>query len=251
MGFLMSATIYIDVKTGAAQRSDGTALPAFRFYLRDILSLGIVFVDGASIVTAATLAGPAAMRLGLRAIGGDGLLLASCLTYNLAGNVAACVFNLNTNELIAYFAANVPAQNREAQFAFEIEVTAADASIRQTYHQSACAVSRDINQPADIAPTPAAASAYVLIASLFDGNNRGIASQFVAFRSEIATIADIRALSTVLLTRPWAFDVSITDDDRRYKLRTRGGGEVDDGNFFLVPTDYNASTNPVIFVRTR
>lgn len=243
-------TIYIDVNTGVAQRADGSALPPFRFFERDILSLGIEFVSGATPVTATVLAGPAVMRLGIKQLGAGGVLLASCVTYTLVGNVAACVLSLNTNELIAYLATSIAGNAREAQFLFEIEVTSADGSVCQTYHQSVCTVTKDVNVLGDLTPTPAVADLYVLKSALFDANGRAVSPYYVGFRGELATAADVRAMATAGCAVPYVFDASFSDDDRRYKVRTRVA-ETDDGNFVLIPNDYNAGTNNVVILRIR
>ena len=55
--------------------------------------------------------------------------------------------------------------------------------------------------------------------------------------------------TTVGLTVPRLFSVSISDNFEIWKLRTKAGGDVVDGTSIVQPVDFNASTNNVVFVR--
>ena len=71
------------------------------------------------------------------------------------------------------------------------------------------------------------------------------------FSGQITSYSGVRALPTVGLQIPCTQTWSISDDDETWKLRARASGENDDGKSFLVPNDYNATTNNVIWVRVQ
>lgn len=73
--------------------------------------------------------------------------------------------------------------------------------------------------------------------------------QVAQFRGEITTYAGMRATPTVQLQQPVVYEISINDDSEFWKLRPRAVGENDDGTSLLLPGDYNASTNPVIWIK--
>lgn len=73
--------------------------------------------------------------------------------------------------------------------------------------------------------------------------------QVTTFQGQITSHAGFRALPTVGLQQPCAYEISISDNNEIWKLRARQDGENDDDVSFLVPDDYNASTNKVIWVR--
>lgn len=72
--------------------------------------------------------------------------------------------------------------------------------------------------------------------------------QVLQYRSEITSYAAARAMTTVGLQTPVCFEFAVGNGEQ-WLLRKRAGGESDDAASYLVPTDYNASTNNVIFVR--
>ncbi len=75
--------------------------------------------------------------------------------------------------------------------------------------------------------------------------------QIVQLHSEITSRASLRAAVTVGLQRPVVWEINTTtseDDGEQWKLRKRDG-EDDDGVSYLLPNDYNVSTNPVIWAR--
>lgn len=73
--------------------------------------------------------------------------------------------------------------------------------------------------------------------------------QVTQFRGELTSHGALRAAATVGLQRPVVWELNIGDDGERWKLRTRAGGENDDNLSYIVPVDYDASTNNVIWVR--
>lgn len=72
---------------------------------------------------------------------------------------------------------------------------------------------------------------------------------FVGVKASITTAAEHRALATVGATLPWVILTLESGVWQTWTLRTRAG-EVDDGTSYRVPDDYNASTNPVIWIHT-
>lgn len=77
------------------------------------------------------------------------------------------------------------------------------------------------------------------------------ADQIVQFHGEITTYAGMRAVATVGMQINTTFCISINDSAEFWMLRAKAGGEADDGVSFLLPADYNGSTNNVIWVRTK
>ena len=73
--------------------------------------------------------------------------------------------------------------------------------------------------------------------------------QVTQFHGEITSHVAMRNVATVPLLVPVIFEISITDDSEFWKLRAKGYSEVDDDASFLLPNDYNASTNNVIWCR--
>lgn len=74
--------------------------------------------------------------------------------------------------------------------------------------------------------------------------------QVIQFHGEITDYTGMRAVATVGLQKPTIYGLSISDDAEEWKLRPRAGGENDDDAAFLVPNDYDAITNNVIWVRS-
>lgn len=241
--------LYIDINTGEIRReSSGPKVSSLLFYLRDITEIDIVFTDGGVEVSSTVLADNATMRLGLKSQPGNDLL-ATASSYVLAGQIATVTFSLNTDELIAYFSDKVGAGQREAPFVFEVQTTADDESTRNTYAQISATVRRNVNDPDDGEPSEADASLYVLKSALFDGSGRGVADEFLCIRTDITSAATHRALTTVGRTVPWVILTLEGGSLVPWTLNTKSG-EVDDGNFYRQPTDHNASTNNVIWIRT-
>ena len=56
-------------------------------------------------------------------------------------------------------------------------------------------------------------------------------------------------LAVTDIQAPFAVDLSMADDDQRWKLRAKGGGEVEDGVAFVSPD--NAAFTSYIWVRIR
>lgn len=76
--------------------------------------------------------------------------------------------------------------------------------------------------------------------------------QVVQYHPEITTAGALRAIATTGLQRPVVWETMISGDpdaDEKWKLRTRAGGENDDGLSFIVPADWNALSNNLIWVR--
>ncbi len=75
--------------------------------------------------------------------------------------------------------------------------------------------------------------------------------EVVQFHPEITNAAALRGVVTSPLQRPVVWTVSWSDEpdaDVKWKLRTRGIGEDDDGLSYIVPVDWSA-TNNIIWVR--
>jgi hypothetical protein len=243
--------LYIDIDTGEVSRElNGPVLGGLVMYLRDILALEVVYVQAGAAVTSTVLANNAVQKIGLKAALNGTTLLALATTYTLAANVASSSFSLNTDEAVAYFADNVPPGARDAQLFLEFEVSAADESRRTTYCQLPVTVRRDVNQPGDTDPSPVDASLYVLKGALFDGNGYPITPHFVCLRPDVTNAAQHRALITAGRSRPWVIITLESDTWCTWTLRTRGVGESDDGDAYRVPSDYHATTNNVIWVRS-
>lgn len=245
--------LYVDIDTGEVRRSlTGPVITGLVLYLRDILSLGIVYVQDGAAVTSTVLAGSAVQKIGLRAKPASTDLLALASTYTLADPVATATFSLNTAELVAYFADNFSEDIREADFFLELEVSAADESTRQTYWQGRVVVRRDVNQPGDITPPDVDASLYVLKGALFDGNGRGISPFYVAHRGEVTGrtgggTANLDGIVTTTLTIPFAVLIRIAGTGELWCLDT--GTDAEDGSFTVRPDDYNGLTNARVWKR--
>lgn len=82
-----------------------------------------------------------------------------------------------------------------------------------------------------------------------------------SFRGDLLTLTGggataLDGLATTLLPKPYVVKVSFADDKQEWKLRARAGGDPLPANgdpllgtAFVYPTDYNAGTNDVIWVR--
>ena len=148
--------LYVDIDTGTIRTSRGRGpSDAIRWFLRDIMRLQVVFLQGEAEVTADVLAsGAATMRLGLKNDPSNDLL-ASATSYSLTGQIATVNFSLNTEELIAYFSDYLSRSDGSASFRFEVEVTNVAGTERETHAQVGVLVVRDVNRPDDIDPTQA------------------------------------------------------------------------------------------------
>lgn len=79
--------------------------------------------------------------------------------------------------------------------------------------------------------------------------------QVIQFHGEIVSHAGLRAFATAgILQVPTVFEISIAvsgnpDDAEQWKFRLRAVGENDDDLSFILPNDYNASTNNNIWCR--
>lgn len=244
--------LYIDTETGECRRTlTGPKVGGLVFYLRDILDpLEIVFVEAGVPRTSTVLADSAVLAIGLKAAP-NGTLLAAANTYTLVGETARVTFSLNTTALVSYFADNVPAGARESAMLFEVEVSAQDATTRETYLQETAQVRRDVNQANDLIPDDEA-ELYVLIGSLFDANGRAIAPQFVAHRGEITartggTATALDAIVTTNLSIPFAVLINIGGSGEVWQLAA--GTDAEDGTFTVRPDDYHASTNARVWKR--
>lgn len=244
--------LYIDTETGECRRTlTGPKAAALVFYLRDILDpLEIVFVEAGVPVTSTILADSAVLAIGLKAAP-NGSLLAAANTYTLVGETARVTFSLNTTALVNYFTDNVPAGSRESAMLFEVEVSAQDATARETYLQETAYVRRDVNQANDTIPDEDA-QLYVLTGALFDGNGRGITPQFVVHRGEITTrtggtAAALDAIVTTTLTIPFVVLITIGGTGELWLLAS--GTDAEDGTFVVRPDDYHASTNARVWKR--
>jgi hypothetical protein len=245
--------LYVDIDTGEVRRSlTGPVITGLVMYLRDILSLGIVYVQDGAAVTTTVLAGSAVQKIGLRAKPSDADLLALASTYSLAGDIATATFSLNTSELVDWFTDNLSTDVRESAFFLELEVSAADESTRQTYWQGTVMIRRDVNQPGDITPPDVDTALYVLKGALFDGNGRAISPFYVAHRGEVTGrtgggSANLDGITTTTLTIPFAALIVIAGSGEIWQLVS--GTDAEDGTFIVRPDDYHGTTNPRVWKR--
>lgn len=245
--------LYIDIDTGELRRElTGPVYTGILFYLRDIIAMEVVFTQDGSEVTSTVLAGSAVMKLGLRSRPGSATILALSTSYTLAGQVASATFSLNTSALVDHFTSNIPPGSIDGAFVFEVEVTAADESLRRTYLQVGATVRRDVNQPADTNPPAVDTALYVLKGALFDGNGRAISPYYVAHRGEITARTGggsnaLDGITTTNLTVPFAVLITIADSGELWRLNT--GTDAEDGSFIVRPDDYDGITNPRVWKR--
>jgi hypothetical protein len=241
------STIYIDVDTGVAQRSDGSAYPQLNFYTRDIYTLNIVYLSSGVNITNTVLANNAIQRIGIASLDSESVLLASAITYTLSNSIASANLSLNTQELVNYFINNVPVQNKSAQFLFEIEVSSTDESVRKTYHQSTITIFRDVNVPGGSTVT-GIPSTYLLKSALYDSNGNSISPNLINFRPDITGASgggtNLDAVSTASATKPMVFITFYGNKLRPWILTTSTGTPVTTSGI-TVPLDWNASTNNV------
>lgn len=242
--------LYIDINTGQLKRNvDGAVLGPLQLYLKNILPLELVFIDGTESVTTEVLADAALLKVGIKAQPGAASLLALASNYVLNGEVAVLTLNLNTTELVNYFSANVTKGAQAANLFLEIQVTSADESTTETYHQSKCVVNRNVNSASDTNPSPADTALYVLKASLFDGNGRGISPDYVARRREVTARTGGAAncldyIQTPALTLGTVFLIKIAGSGGELWELEQDAVTEADGVFVIDPVDFHAVNNP-------
>lgn len=143
----MALPLYIDVTTGEARVSlTGPIRQRMKFFLNDLTALKIAFVQNGAVVSAAFLeAGSSTMKVGIRAKPGQGSILAEATTYAYANPESDVILPLDATALTNYFSANIPADQKEAEFHLEVQVTNAAATTRMTVYQSPCLIGREVN----------------------------------------------------------------------------------------------------------
>jgi hypothetical protein len=223
--------LYVDIDTGELRRSlNGPVFSGLTLYLRDILSLGIAYVQEGALVTNTVLAGSAVQKVGLRAKP-TGNLLALASTYTLANSIASTVFSLATQELVDHFANNCGPDQIVADCLMEVDVTAADGTTRRTYFQGGVNVRRAVNVGDDVP-----------VHLVLGGN-------FIPLPA-VTSYALARAIVTAGRPLPTMFLFYIASTWESWTLRAKAGsGEDDDGVSFLEPDDYDADDNDVVLVK--
>ena len=241
----MTTTLYIDVDTGKVSRTVGGApLTGIKMFLADTITLHLGFVQDGVAITSTILANAATIKVGLRARPYAGDILALANTYTLAGEIATLTLDLNTLELTDYFDNEVEASTDAAIFLLEAEVTAADESTRQTYAQLRCTVAREVNDDAD------STSIYVLRSEMFDGSGSAISPHFIGFRPDVLGLTGTGGLAAIVTTTievPFIATISISGAVQEWMLQTSTAATA---TGVQRPTDYNASTNTKVWIRT-
>jgi len=172
----MTTTLYIDVNTAKLSRTNGgTPVTILHFFLRDLLSIQLAFVQNGTLVTSTVLAGSAVLKLGLKTSAGATTLMALANTYTLASQFAAVALSLNTEQLLAFFNA-LESDSITSGFIFEVEVTSLDGTSRQTFLQLPVTVSREVNTDFQIAP-------YIAVTAPTDGDLLSYQSSTASWRN--------------------------------------------------------------------
>ena len=143
----MALPLYIDVTTGEARVSlTGPIRQRMKFFLNDLTALKIAFVQNGAVVSAAFLeAGSSTMKVGIRAKPGQGSILAEVTSYTYGSPESTVILPLDVTALSDYFDDNIPADQKEAEFHLEVQVTNQAGSTRMTVYQSPCLIGREVN----------------------------------------------------------------------------------------------------------
>lgn len=244
----MRVRLYIDIESGEVRRDLGAAaLTGIVFFQGNRVPLELVFMRGDEEVTSDILTGGAVLQVGLRSARPGVGVLALADFYSLDGEVASTILSLATVAIVDELA-TVPADWREVEAWFEVVVTSADETTRQTFAQLAARVRREaINEEdyPEIDPM-----LYVLKSSLLDSNGRARASQFPGVRTDITSAALHRAVVTAGAAVPWLIITLEGGLLTPWILRQREAGEDDDTNTYRVPNDWHATTNNRVWMRT-
>ena len=184
-------TYYLDIETGGLRLGlGGPPVGHLTFTQGDVFALPLGFSNGTTDIGATlTAAGTATITAAVKAVAG-GTLLASASTYTYSAGISSIALSLNTVELAAYLAADVPGVT--ARFQLEIRVTLASDTV--AYFCAPITIRRSMLDNSDPAPTSAART-YARRAEV----------RFWA-GSGVSTAAGLRALPTATAT-DWALPV--------------------------------------------
>lgn len=240
--------LYVDIWSGLLYDAPGgRTVSIVQLFLRDIVQLDIGFVDDGEAVTGTILDGGNLLKVGIKAQAGGATLLALADDYTIVGDAAQVILDLNTTEAQAYFTDNVPDGADSCTVRFEIQVTKADESQRQTYYQGNCLFCAPVNTEDDTDPIDVDLSIYVLKSSLFDADGNGISNRFANVRFELNQLVGgvagcLDFVPTIALTADrTVFLTNIGGSVKTWVLTTTAAAA--DGQWIIQPVDYDAVHN--------